>query len=674
MTCPDPGPDDLAYPVCEQVRDLLITQQKLPRSHHFPRGPIPYYPYNDIIRALSEKSHVDMKGREISRGESVFICKCLRCQKQGGRQGGIDNRSSRWDDNDLLGNLATTYALLIVLRCPGLISAFRRRGYSLEGGYLSKEQLLFLNESDVLTAIQASNIRNEILSIQYQFRVSKFAKINEVFDLDEKETLPIYEDQDAAGEGNFGEVYPFYIPTEYIGENPRKLETNKFARKIYKRLPTESKKDAKEFVIQQLESNTYQHPNLMEALAAFEHGRDFFFILFEFAPSTLYKFLIGDGPVFRPQELWKQVAGLSSGLAHLHSKGVIHRDLKPANILILKGVMKIADFGFASYNKPWLLPTDESPTGSLIPEGINHYSPPPSDKACEKYDVYSLGAIMSEIASFDIGNHSRLAGYRQSRLDDAGEKHTPSRRFYYQEGYGVKLSVHEEHSSLVKTIQDESRDPQRLLHPWREFFYHERFFHMISTLLHPSKVVRPTAAEVVDMLSEHSKRADMDTSQNKNDRNEHHLVNDWLESLVDNPPGLAELGNRFIASFEGTKRCGLWLYPSTDEIKMLRFQYSLDKSGPHLVKDSERYVDRKQKKPYTGIKPAYIENPYGNSVCLMNQKEPLIYAFRRLSDTLRFQGIMTGETVYKYMSFQLTDFSLRKYRKSTSSTSIPFLS
>jgi serine/threonine protein kinase len=31
----------------------------------------------------------------------------------------------------------------------------------------------------------------------------------------------------------------------------------------------------------------------------------------------------------------------------IHEKGYIHRDLKPENILIKKGVMKIADFGFA---------------------------------------------------------------------------------------------------------------------------------------------------------------------------------------------------------------------------------------------------------------------------------------------------------------------------------------
>ena len=36
-----------------------------------------------------------------------------------------------------------------------------------------------------------------------------------------------------------------------------------------------------------------------------------------------------------------------SAFVYLQSKNIIHRDIKPANFLIHKGVIKIADFGFA---------------------------------------------------------------------------------------------------------------------------------------------------------------------------------------------------------------------------------------------------------------------------------------------------------------------------------------
>jgi serine/threonine protein kinase len=38
---------------------------------------------------------------------------------------------------------------------------------------------------------------------------------------------------------------------------------------------------------------------------------------------------------------------LVNGFKHLREKNIVHRDLKPANILIHKGIIKIADFGFA---------------------------------------------------------------------------------------------------------------------------------------------------------------------------------------------------------------------------------------------------------------------------------------------------------------------------------------
>lgn len=44
---------------------------------------------------------------------------------------------------------------------------------------------------------------------------------------------------------------------------------------------------------------------------------------------------------------------LLSGLDHCHSHGVLHRDIKGSNLLIDdKGILKIADFGLASFFDP----------------------------------------------------------------------------------------------------------------------------------------------------------------------------------------------------------------------------------------------------------------------------------------------------------------------------------
>ena len=38
---------------------------------------------------------------------------------------------------------------------------------------------------------------------------------------------------------------------------------------------------------------------------------------------------------------------IAKGYSYLSDLNIIHRDIKPANILINKGKVKIADFGFA---------------------------------------------------------------------------------------------------------------------------------------------------------------------------------------------------------------------------------------------------------------------------------------------------------------------------------------
>lgn len=94
------------------------------------------------------------------------------------------------------------------------------------------------------------------------------------------------------------------------------------------------------------------HPNVISLADAWEEDNHLF-IQTELCPlGTLSFFLEGYGYLvghLDEPRLWKVLTELSSGLQHIHSRGVLHLDLKPANVFITSvGSLKIGDFGLAS--------------------------------------------------------------------------------------------------------------------------------------------------------------------------------------------------------------------------------------------------------------------------------------------------------------------------------------
>ncbi len=155
-----------------------------------------------------------------------------------------------------------------------------------------------------------------------------------------------------------------------------------------------------------------------------------------------------------PAETLTVLADVAAGLAHLHQQGLIHRDIKPGNVLWSDGRWKLADFG---------LMRDLSATGSyhragtligtplfMAPELFSAISATPAS------DIYAMGVLAHVCAT---GRHL----------------HT---------GAGPIL-VHN-----VAT-QPPAIDPA--LHP--------ALHGIVSRCTHPDPTLRPTAAELVDMVA-----------------------------------------------------------------------------------------------------------------------------------------------------------------------------
>jgi serine/threonine protein kinase len=246
----------------------------------------------------------------------------------------------------------------------------------------------------------------------------------------------------------------------------------------------------------------------MEALAAFEHG-GYFSIVLDLAQCTLWDFLIGNTTVtYYPQQLWDQVHGLAEGLTYLHGQKVkggkqpnetmFHQDLKPSNI------MKISDFGLSDY-KPEPRMSESILIGDSKHEGAKVYAPPSrAGPLTDKYDVYSLGAIISEIACYDIGRDERVAQYRKKRETDClhNQDREGSIQFYYPGTFALKASVYQEHKDLLAT-SNQSGDAQTEanLAEWQTKFYLQDPFKLIEKMLHFTEAERPSANEVAETLN-----------------------------------------------------------------------------------------------------------------------------------------------------------------------------
>lgn len=195
-------------PNCERARERMMEEQARTRSKHLPRGSQSYFPRSGIIKVLAEFPV-----------EDIFTCVCERCRYYAELEPGFDRRRKDVDREDLLGSYATTYGLLIYLRFPNLIAMFMRHKISLENGYLSDEQLHFLDGCKAFTTTQAQVFRGELLENQYRFRI-RTLKIEKIIKtIDEQEIFPIEEDEAPVSKGDFGEVYAFELPSEYVQDS-----------------------------------------------------------------------------------------------------------------------------------------------------------------------------------------------------------------------------------------------------------------------------------------------------------------------------------------------------------------------------------------------------------------------------------------------------------------------
>lgn len=100
--------------------------------------------------------------------------------------------------------------------------------------------------------------------------------------------------------------------------------------------------------------------------------------------------------LIKPARLLRIFQQIASGLAHMHSHGVLHADMKPNNVMVGRGnVVKVLDYGLA-----WIKgePKDrvQGTPEYMAPETATHKA------VSERTDIYNFGATMYRLTTFKL--------------------------------------------------------------------------------------------------------------------------------------------------------------------------------------------------------------------------------------------------------------------------------
>lgn len=115
-------------------------------------------------------------------------------------------------------------------------------------------------------------------------------------------------------------------------------------------------------------------------------------VLMEYAPAGSMKTVVQNFGALNEKVTRLYTKQILTGLAFLHSKGIIHNDLKASNVLVdNEAIVKLTDFGFSDDLIKKLKEEGEKPMW-LPPEYF--------DEKCEvteTFDVWSLGILILEV-------------------------------------------------------------------------------------------------------------------------------------------------------------------------------------------------------------------------------------------------------------------------------------
>ncbi|EGR31122.1 protein kinase domain protein [Ichthyophthirius multifiliis] len=107
---------------------------------------------------------------------------------------------------------------------------------------------------------------------------------------------------------------------------------------------------------------------------------------------------------YREISVAQYIKQIIEALIYMHSQNIIHRDIKPENIMIYNGILKLCDFGYASYVTPTNLRSTFCGTLDYVsPEMVQ------GQNYDQSVDIWSVGILTYELifgqAPFTVKDH-----------------------------------------------------------------------------------------------------------------------------------------------------------------------------------------------------------------------------------------------------------------------------
>ncbi|KAF2173515.1 hypothetical protein M409DRAFT_61891 [Zasmidium cellare ATCC 36951] len=205
-------------------------------------------------------------------------------------------------------------------------------------------------------------------------------------------------------DGLFSEIFRAADPDSTSDNGKSKVVALKITTPDMEQPPHNSKREAR--ILQAAKGE-----HIVPLIETFQQAGGHLVLAFPYFPYDLNRLL--HEQKLTPSSCRSILRDIFSGLAHLHTLGLIHRDIKPSNILLssISGPACLADFGIAwSPTDPSSEPADEK----ILDVGTTSYRPPEllfgKQSYGAKLDMWAAGCVAAQVVClngetlFDAGD------------------------------------------------------------------------------------------------------------------------------------------------------------------------------------------------------------------------------------------------------------------------------